>query len=126
MRARKDELKKAVDEKELAIYEGIWGEMSVQYFVYKERFDVTPFLKGLPNNLDPCPHWGIVTKGEITLKYDGKEEKAKAGEAWYAPPGHTAIAEAGTEFWQFSPKDLIQKTNEVVSRNMQAMMPEQQ
>ena len=126
LRARINELKKAVDVDQVTIYEGIWGEMSVEYYVYKERFDVTPFLKGLPNDLDPSPHWGIIMKGEITIKYDGKEEKAKAGDVYYAPPGHTVIAEAGTEFWEFSPKDLLQKTNEVVTRNMQAMMPKQQ
>jgi len=126
MRARIDELNKVVDVKEVTIFEAIWGEMSVEYYAYKERFDVTPFLKGLPDDLDPSPHWGIIMKGEITIKYGGKEEKAKAGDVYYAPPGHTVIAEAGTEFWEFSPKDLLEKTNEVVSRNMQAMMSKQE
>ena len=126
MRARIDELNKVVDVKEVTIFEAIWGEMSVEYYAYKERFDVTPFLKGLPDDLDPSPHWGIIMKGEITIKYGGKEEKAKAGDVYYAPPGHTVIAEAGTEFWEFSPKDLLEKTNEVVSRNMQTMMSKQQ
>jgi len=126
MRARIDELNKVVDVKEVTIFEAIWGEMSVEYYAYKERFDVTPFLKGLPDDLDPSPHWGIIMKGEITIKYDGKEEKTRAGDVYYAPPGHTVIAEAGTEFWEFSPKDLLEKTNEVVSRNMQAMMSKQE
>ena len=125
MRARIDELNKVVDVEQVTIYEGIWGEMSVEYYVYKQRFDVTTFLKGLPNDLDPSPHWGVIMKGEITIKYDEKEETAKAGDVYYAPAGHTVMAEAGTEFWEFSPKDLLQKTNEVVSRNMQAMAPPQ-
>ncbi len=92
MRAEIDELNKAVDVKQVTIFKAIWDEMSVEYYVYKERFDVTPFLKGLPNDLDPSPHWGIIMKGEITIKYGGKEEKATAGDVYYAPPGHTVIA----------------------------------
>ena len=117
MRATKDELTKSINIKELTTYEGTWGELHVEYDIFKERFDVTPFLKGLPNDLDQCPHCGIEVKGEVTLKYDGKEEKIRAGDAYYALPGHTAIFEAGTEMWEFSPEDKLQKTMEVISRN---------
>jgi len=34
------------------------------------------------------------------------------------------MAEAGTEVWQFSPNDKLQKTMEVINRNMEAMMTE--
>ena len=84
--------------------EGVWGEMHVEHDVFKKRFDVTPLLKGLPNDRDPCPHWGIVLKGQLKIIYDDKEEIAKEGDAYYYPPGHTAIADAGTEVWEFSPR----------------------
>jgi len=122
MRGSKKELSKAMDTDEMAMYESVWGEMHVEYDVFKKRFDVTPLLKGLPNNLDQCPHWGIVVKGQITLKYDGKEETVKAGDAYYAPPGHTGIFEAGTELWEFSPNDKLQKTMKVIMRNFDAMI----
>ena len=70
----------------MAIYEGVWGEMHVEYDVFKTAMDVTPYLKGLPNDRDPCPHWGIVVKGQMKIIYDGKQEIAKAGEAYYFPP----------------------------------------
>jgi mannose-6-phosphate isomerase-like protein (cupin superfamily) len=114
-------LSKVIDTDEMTLYEGVWGEMHVEYDVFKKRFDVTPLLEGLPNNRDQCPHWGIVVKGQITLKHDGKEETAKAGEAYYAPPGHTAIYEAETELWEFSPNDKLQKTMKVIMRNFEAM-----
>ena len=59
MKGSKDELTKSVDTPEMTMYEGVWGEMHVEYDVFRERFDVTPFLKGLPNDRDQCPHWGI-------------------------------------------------------------------
>ena len=96
MRASKHELPKALDIEEITMYEAVWGEMHVEYDVFKKTFDVTPLLKGLPNDRDPTPHWGILTKGQMTMKYDGKEEIVRAGEAYYMPPGHTAIVEAGT------------------------------
>lgn len=123
MRASKNELSKVMDTDEMTMYEGVWGEMHIEYDVFKKAFDITPFLKGLPNNRDPCPHWGIVLKGQMTMIYDGKKEIAKAGDAYYFPPGHTGIVEAGTELWEFSPNDKLQKTMEVINRNMEAMMP---
>ena len=121
MRASVNELAKAIDTDEMTMYEAVWGEMHVEYDVFKKQFDVTPLLKGLPNDRDPCPHWGIVVKGQMRIIYDGKEDIAKAGEAYYAPPGHTGIAEAGTEVWEFSPNDKLQQSMEIMMRNLEAM-----
>jgi hypothetical protein len=121
MRGSKKELSKSMDTDELTIYEGVWGEMHVEYDVFKKRFDVTPFLKGLPNDRDPCPHWGIAVKGQMTMMVDGKKEIVKAGDAYYMPPGHTAVVEAGSEFWEFSPNDKLKKTMKVIMRNLEAV-----
>ena len=64
---------------------------------------------------------GNQVKGQATIKYDGKEEVAKAGDAYYAPPNHTGTFEAGTELWEFSPTDKLKQTMEVISRNMEAL-----
>ena len=125
MRASINELSKVIDTDEMTMYEGVWGEMHIEYDVFKTAMDITPYLKGLPNDRDPCPHWGIVVKGQIKIIYDGKEEIAKAGDAYYFPPNHTGLAEAGTEVWEFSPNDQLQKTMEVINRNMEAMMSKQ-
>ncbi len=125
MHASAKELTKVMDTDELAMYEGIWGEMHVEYDIFKAPMDITPYLKGLPNDRDPCPHWGIVVKGEMTIIYDGKKEIAKAGEAYYFPPGHTGMATAGTEVWEFSPADKLKKTMEVINKNMQATISQQ-
>ena len=66
MRASINELTKVMDTDELTMYEGVWGEMHIEYDVFKTAMDITPYLKGLPNDRDPCPHWGIVVKGQMT------------------------------------------------------------
>jgi hypothetical protein len=123
MRASLNDLSKTIDTDEMTSYEGTWGEMHVEYDVFKKAFDVTPYLKGLPNDRDPCPHWGIVVKGQIAIICDSKREVAKAGDAFYFPPNHTAMVEAGTEVWEFSPQEKLRKTMEVMNRNMQALTP---
>jgi Cupin domain len=70
-----------------------------------------------------CPHGGIVVKGQMKIICDGKEEIAKAGDAFYFPPNHTGMVEVGTEVWESSPNEKLQKTMEVINRNMEAMMP---
>jgi len=122
MRASINELTKVMDTNDITMYEGVWDEMHIEYDVFKTAMDITPYLKGLPNDRDPCPHWGIVVKGEITIVYDEKKEIEKAGDAYYFPPGHTGMAKAGTEVWEFSPNDKLQKTMEVINRNMEAML----
>lgn len=121
MRASKKELSTVMDTKQIVMKEVVWGEMHVEHDVFMEKFDVTPLLKGLPNDRCQCPHWGIVLKGQIRIINDGKEEIAKAGDAYYMPPGHTVMIEAGTELWEFSPNDKLQKTMTTTMQNLKAM-----
>jgi len=55
----------------------------------------------------------------VTKTADG-EETFEAGDAYYIPPGHTPVLYAGTEVVEFSPTDELQRTVEVVSKNMEA------
>ena len=49
------------------------------------------FLKGLPDDLCQCPHWGYVLKGTLHLRYkDGREEIARVGDMLVHASGHTA------------------------------------
>ncbi|MBM2832520.1 MAG: hypothetical protein HW414_1572 [Dehalococcoidia bacterium] len=125
MHGSKTDVPVAMEIKGVKIQEAVWDDIHVSFETYRKRFDVTPLLKGLPDDLDQCPHWGYVLKGEFrTRSKDGREEVVKAGNAYYTAPGHTTIVEAGTELVEFSPKGLLQKTMEVVARNMEAVVPE--
>jgi len=80
--------------------------------------DPTPLFRGLPDDRCQCPHWGYVIKGKMTFRFVDREETYEAGDAYYAPPGHTPVMYAGAEIVEFSPADELAKTMEVVMRNM--------
>ena len=83
--------------------------------------DPAPLFKGLPDDRCQCPHWGYVIKGKITFRFADREETYEAGDAYYAPPGHTPVVFAGNEIVEFSPTDELAKTMEVLKANMAAM-----
>ena len=84
--------------------------------------DATPFMKGLPDDRCPCPHWGYVIKGKMTARYADRDEVFEAGDAFYTPPGHIPVAnEPGTEFVSFSPSEELRTAEAVMIKNMQAM-----
>ena len=69
--------------------------------------DLTPILQGLPNDQCQCPHWGYVFKGRMWWRYGDREEVCEAGDAFYAPAGHTSGADAGSEFLVISPEEQM-------------------
>jgi quercetin dioxygenase-like cupin family protein len=71
--------------------------------------------------LDPTPHWGYVFKGSFRVKYRDHEEVFNAGDVYYMEAGHTAIAEAGTEYLEISPAEQLGKTMAVIERNLAAV-----
>src|SRR5881227_2885384 len=82
------------------------GGYTVGFETFREDADSTPIFAGLPDDRCQCPHWGYVFEGRITYRYgDGSEETFEAGDAYYAPPGHTTLLDAGTELIEFSPTD---------------------
>ena len=83
-----------------------WGEMNISRMQLAQGVDFTPLLKGLPDDLCQCPHWGYVLKGAIRIRYtDNREEVIKAGQLFYLPPGHTAWVEEDIDLIEFSPSE---------------------
>ena len=97
-----------------------WGDMRVGYETYLSDFDDTELLKGLPHGQCPCPHWGYLLAGRLTVRYSDHEEVVQAGEAYYMAPGHTMAAEAGTVLIEFSPKEEFRKLTEIAERLRQS------
>src|SRR5437868_2719780 len=86
---------------------GDLGDYRVSLVETTAAADLTPLLQGLPNDQCPCPHWGYVVKGQMWFRFGDREEVYEAGDAYYAPAGHTSGAAAGSEFVVFSPRDLL-------------------
>jgi Cupin domain len=101
-------------------YEHFDGGYTVGFESYGADTDMAPVFKGLPDDRCQCEHWGYVLKGKLAFRYEDREETFNAGDAYYAPPGHTPILYAGTEVVEFSPTDELAHTFEVVAKNMEA------
>lgn len=103
-------------------YEGHFQSLeshTVGFESYSEDADLAPLFKGLPDDRCQCPHWGIVLKGKLIYHYADGDDVITAGEAYFARPGHIPEIFAGTEVVEFSPTSDLEKTLEVVSRNME-------
>ncbi len=99
-------------------HEAEWGEMRVGYETYLADFDDSDLLKGLPDDRCPCPHWGYLLSGRMTVHYCDHDEVVRAGDVYYMAPGHTMSAEAGTVLIEFSPSDKCGELMEVAERNL--------
>jgi hypothetical protein len=99
-------------------FEGGW---TVAFEAYTEDTDLAPFFRGLPEDQCQCAHIGYVLKGRLTFRSTEGEETFEAGDAYYAPPGHTPVLFAGTEVVEFSPTKELGRTLEVVTKNMEEM-----
>ena len=91
---------------------------AVNFVEFREDMDHSPLLKGLPDDRCQCPHWGYVIEGSMTFRYADREEVYEAGDAYYAPPGHIPVIEAGTDIVEFSPTAEYGRTMEVVAQNL--------
>ena len=125
MRGSKQDVPTTIEAEEVVIQETEWGDIHLGFETYNEEFDITPLLKGLPEDRCQCPHYGYVLKGRMRVRYADHEEVVNAGDAYYMAPGYSPILEAGTELVEFSPKEEYQKTMEVVERNFAEMQEAQ-
>lgn len=101
-------------------HSGELEDTSVSFVALRQDMDLTPLLVGLPDDRCQCPHWGYQFGGTQTYTYADREFTVQPGEAFYAPPGHTARASAGAEFLVFSPTGLLRETEAAMARNLQA------
>ena len=105
-------------------YEGHFedfGPYTVGFERYTADADLAPFFRGLPDDRCQCPHMGYVLQGKVRFAFaDGSEETYEAGDAYFAPPGHTPYLFAGSEVVEFSPTAELQQTMQVVARNIES------
>ncbi len=61
----------------------------------------------------------MVLKGKLIFRYADGEDVITTGEAYYARPGHVPLFSAGTEIVEFSPTADLEKTMQVVLKNVE-------
>jgi hypothetical protein len=92
------------------------------FLSFRERGVLEPLLKGLPDDMCTCPHWGYVIGGTVTFTHvDGSTEEFNTGDAFYVEPGHTPVIEPGTDLLFISPEKQAAVVNAVIEANMAAM-----
>ena len=121
MRASKDELPVAFEDGTAYSRDIQWGELNVALEGWPAGLDCTEMFKGLPDDRCQCPHWGLVLKGRLRIKYADRDEILKAGDVYYMAPGHIPVVEEDCELAEFSPAGEYQKTMELVAANMAAV-----
>ena len=109
----------AVEIPELTAQYAPVGEYTVGFESYGRDVDPAPFFAGLPDDRCQCPHWGVVTAGEITFRWADHSETYRAGDAYYAPPGHLPLMTAGSSVVEFSPTAELDATMAVVGANLE-------
>jgi hypothetical protein len=92
---------------------------TVNFVDIRQSHDLAPMLAALPGGNCPCPHWGYVIKGRLTVRYGDHEEVIETGDAFYMSPGHAPEAEAGTEIVMFSPADELAAVEEALKVALQ-------
>ena len=78
-----------------------------------------PLFAGPPDARCQCPHWGYVLKGKLVYHTAGGDIEVTEGEAYYVGPGHTPEIFPDTEIVEFRPTADLQRTIEVVTKNME-------
>ena len=96
------------------------ADYTIAFEQYPQDVDPAPFFTGLPDDRCQCPHWGVVTAGQITFRWADHEETFVEGDAYYAPAGHLPLLAAGTSVVEFSPTQDLQATMAVVQDNLSA------
>jgi hypothetical protein len=97
------------------------GDFIVDFSTFHEAGDATPLFVGLPDDRCQAAHWGYIFTGKVTFRYADHDEVYEAGDAYYAPPGHIPVVEAGTEGVEFSTAAEYAQTLEVLQQNLAVM-----
>jgi hypothetical protein len=98
-----DRLPVVVDEDDVEIRAGEFGELTVARVRLAKGHDARPLFAGLPGDLCQCPHWGYVVKGSLRVWTADGASEFHAGQAFYWPPGHAPEALEDSEFLEISP-----------------------
>ena len=121
VRGSNKDLPKTVDVDELTIRETDWGDIHVSLITCHRKLDIAPLLKGLPDDLCQCPHWGYLVKGKALLRLaDGEEIIINGGDLYYCPPGHKLYALEDFENIEFNPAAEAKMTLERFTANIPA------
>jgi hypothetical protein len=83
------------------------GGMTMGFFRLAKGTDMGPALVGMEGDSCPCPHWGYMIEGALTMRTPDGERTYTAGQAFYWPPGHVPVAIEDCSYVDFSPTEEL-------------------
>ena len=100
MRASRDELTEVLGP---TLRAADWGDLRSIAISLPAGTDLGPLLKGLPDDLCSCPHWGYVVKGRMRVSYADGHEDLRAGDLYFLPPGQHRCRRRGLRMHRIQP-----------------------
>ncbi|MFI1399409.1 hypothetical protein [Streptomyces sp. NPDC020681] len=96
----------------------VGGDTTVAFIRLPKGTDMGPAMKGLPDDMCQCPHWGYLFSGRLKLRTASGEEVYEGGQAFYWPAGHVPEALEDCELLDFSPTSEFRKVIDHVKAQM--------
>jgi hypothetical protein len=96
---------------------GQLDDYTVNFVTIRQTHSLADCSRGLPRDSCPCPHWGYLFTGKITVTYADREETYHTRDTFYMAPGHVPTADTGSEFVPFSPSEALAQVRAVTTRN---------
>lgn len=92
------------------------GDMILSFYQIPKGTDFASLLKGLPDDMCQCRHWGHLSKGRILVHSKAGDETVEAGQVFYMAPGHVPEFPEDCELFEFAPAAEFKQMMEHVGR----------
>jgi hypothetical protein len=92
------------------------GNMILSFYQIPKSTDFASLLRGLPEDMCQCPHWGYLVKGKMLVHTKTGEEIVETRQAFYMPPGHVPEFLEDCELFEFAPMAEFKEMMEHVMR----------
>lgn len=113
---RREDVPAAIEGEGVELRKQSVGTMTVAFVRAQKGTDLRPVLKGLPDDLCQCPHWGYVLKGKVRMHTKSGPQDYEAGQAFYWAPGHAPEMLEDTEYVDFSPTQEFDQVIQHIAR----------
>ncbi|HWQ54317.1 MAG TPA: hypothetical protein VN442_11570 [Bryobacteraceae bacterium] len=117
---RREDVAMAIEGNGVELRKQSLGTMTVAFVRAQRGTDLRPVLKGLPDDLCHCAHWGYVLKGKVRMYTKTGHHDYEAGQAFYWAPGHAPEMLEDSEYVDFSPTRDFDEVIQHIKRQAQA------
>ena len=82
---------------------------------------MTVMLHGLPGDVCPCPHWGVLTEGQMLVRYADHEEVVGPATCSICRRATCRCTSPGTRLIFFSPTQEMKLVDDTIMRNQREL-----